>query len=77
MSSLERLGNRISVPLQPDEEGYIGRECPVESCLGYFKITPAPTSKGQLLAIAPIVVTAVIKIPFSHRSKSSTRNRSR
>ena len=40
MSNLERLGNRISVSLQPDEDGYIGRECPVETCLGYFKITP-------------------------------------
>lgn len=40
MSNLERLGSKISVPIQPDEEGYIGRECPVETCLGYFKITP-------------------------------------
>lgn len=40
MSNIERLGNQISVSIEPDEEGYIGRECPVESCLGYFKITP-------------------------------------
>ncbi len=46
MSNLKRLGNRISVPLQPDEEGYIGRECPVESCLGYFKITPGTGLEG-------------------------------
>jgi hypothetical protein len=40
MSNVERLGNQISVPITADEEGYIGRECPVESCRGYFKITP-------------------------------------
>jgi hypothetical protein len=40
MSNVERLGNRIIVPLSQDEDGYIGRECPVETCLGYFKITP-------------------------------------
>src|SRR5580704_1607129 len=46
MRNLERLGNRISVPIQPDEEGYIGRECPVETCVGYFKITPGTGLKG-------------------------------
>jgi hypothetical protein len=46
MSNLERLGNRISVAIDSDEEGYIGRECPVESCLGYFKITPGTGVKG-------------------------------
>jgi hypothetical protein len=40
MSNLERLGNHFSVPLDTDEDGYIGRECPVKTCLGYFKITP-------------------------------------
>src|SRR4051794_22042083 len=46
MSNLETLGNRISVPIQPDQEGYIGRECPLETCLGYFKITPGTGAKG-------------------------------
>ena len=46
MSNVERLGNQISVPITPDEEGYIGRECPVESCLGYFKITLGTGVKG-------------------------------
>ncbi|MCK1513068.1 hypothetical protein IVB22_10880 [Bradyrhizobium sp. 190] len=40
MSHVERLGNQFSIPLEPDEDGYIGRECPVDSCLGYFKIKP-------------------------------------
>lgn len=46
MSNVERLGNQISIPLSPDEEGYIGRECPVKTCLGYFKITPGTGVKG-------------------------------
>ena len=40
MSNIERLGGQISVSLDEDEDGYIGRECPVETCLGYFKIKP-------------------------------------
>ncbi len=46
MSNLERLGNQFSIPISPDEEGYIGRECPVETCLDYFKITPGTGIKG-------------------------------
>ena len=45
-NNLRRLGSQISVPLSPDEEGYVGRECPVKSCLGYFKITPGTGVKG-------------------------------
>jgi hypothetical protein len=45
-SNLRRLGNEISVPIPRDEEGYIGRECPVETCLGYFKITLGTGVKG-------------------------------
>jgi len=39
MSNLRNLGNQMMVSLALDEGGYLGRECPVESCLGYFKIT--------------------------------------
>lgn len=46
MSHVERIGNRISVPLQPDEQGYIGRECPNKKCLGYFKVKPGTGVKG-------------------------------
>ena len=34
------LGNSISVTIPRDEEGYLGRECPNQECLGYFKVTP-------------------------------------
>ncbi len=46
MSNLEKLPNQFSVPITPDEEGYVGRECPVETCLGYFKVTPGTGLKG-------------------------------
>jgi hypothetical protein len=46
MSNVERLGNRISVPIGSDEEGYTGRECPEETCLGYFKITYGTGLRG-------------------------------
>ena len=37
---LERLGRmkEISVPIEPDTEGYLDKECPSESCLFLFKI---------------------------------------
>ena len=37
----------VSVPIEADEGGFIGRECPEESCLGYFKITPGTGLKGE------------------------------
>jgi hypothetical protein len=46
MSNLRNLGEQIMVPITPDEGGYIGRECPVEECLGYFKITFGTGVKG-------------------------------
>jgi hypothetical protein len=39
MNNLRRLGDQLSISIQPDEDGYLGRECPVEACMGYFKIT--------------------------------------
>src|SRR5258708_2321580 len=39
-SNLERLGPHFSIPIDPDDDGYVGKECPGEECQGYFKITP-------------------------------------
>jgi hypothetical protein len=36
----------VAVSIEKDEEGYMGRECPVETCLGYFKITPGTGLTG-------------------------------
>jgi len=46
MNNLANLGNRINVPIHPDKDGYLGRECPVRECLGYFKLTPGTGVKG-------------------------------
>jgi hypothetical protein len=43
---LENLPNRFNVPIRPDKDGYLGRECPAKSCRGYFKITPGTGVKG-------------------------------
>ncbi len=45
MSHLSRIGNRISISLQADADGYTGRECP--KCEGYFKITTGTGLKGE------------------------------
>jgi hypothetical protein len=41
------LPTRINVSLPTDENGYLGRECPVETCEGYFKIKPGTGLKGK------------------------------
>ncbi len=45
-SNLDNLGTQFSIPITADDDGYLGRECPVEVCLGYFKITPGTGVKG-------------------------------
>ena len=29
---------RLSIPIKPDEEGMLGRQCPVITCTDYFKV---------------------------------------
>ena len=48
---LENLPNRFKVPIRPDKGGYLGRECPVKTCKGYFKITPGPFHPDLLLLV--------------------------
>jgi len=45
-SGLRNLGNHVSVPIRPDEDGYLGRECPNPECEEYFKITPGTGITG-------------------------------
>ena len=74
---LDRLGKQLSIPINADEDGYLGRECPVEECLGYFKITPGTGIKGQRPATARTAAIAATAIPSSLRSRSNTASRSR
>ena len=46
LDALRNLGNRISVPIRADEDGYLGRECPNPGCEDYFKITPGTGIQG-------------------------------
>ena len=48
MRHLENLPNRFSISIKPDKDGYLGRECPVKTCKGYFKITPGTGLKGRI-----------------------------
>lgn len=52
-SNLDSLGTQFSIPITADEEGYMGRECPVPECLGYFKITPGTGVKGPAPCYCP------------------------
>lgn len=45
MNHLRRLGDSILVPIQPDQDGLTGRECP--NCEGYFKIEFGTGLKGK------------------------------
>jgi hypothetical protein len=49
MRHLDRLGSQFSISIPPDDEGLIGRECPVVTCEGYFKIQPGTGLKGENL----------------------------
>jgi hypothetical protein len=51
--NLDGMGDQIQVPIKPDENGYVGRECPVESCLGYFKVTFGTALKGPVPCHCP------------------------
>src|ERR1035437_4150073 len=46
-SNIENLGNQISVNIPKDKEGFLGRECPQDNCLGYFKIKPGTGIVGK------------------------------
>lgn len=39
----------FSIPMSTDEDGFFGRECPNEQCLGYFKIKPGTGLQGENL----------------------------
>lgn len=44
--NLKRLGNRISIAIPKDDDGYLGRECPEAECESYFKIRPGTGLTG-------------------------------
>lgn len=53
MNHLQNLGNQLKVPIRPDKDGYVGRQCPIKECLGYFKITLGTGVKGPAPCVCP------------------------
>ncbi len=51
--NLDNLGKQFSIPITPDNDGYLGRECPAQDCLGYFKITPGTGVTGPAPCYCP------------------------
>ena len=52
LSNLDNInGKSYSIPLPTDENGMLGRECPDENCLGYFKIMPGTSIKDDDLQL--------------------------
>ncbi len=49
MRHLDNLGSQFSISIPPDEDGLIGRECPVPECESYFKIQLGTGLKGENL----------------------------
>ncbi len=49
MRHLDNLGSQFSISIPHDEDGLIGRECPVPECESYFKIQPGTGLKGENL----------------------------
>lgn len=49
MKHIKNLANEIKVALPSDEDGLIGRECPIHECEGYFKIQMGTGLKGENL----------------------------
>jgi hypothetical protein len=47
MDHLRRLGDKITIQIQADEDVFTGRECPKSDCEGYFKIEFGTGLKGE------------------------------
>ncbi len=40
MGEYGKPGNTFSIRIEPDEDGFVGKECPNPDCRGYFKAVP-------------------------------------
>lgn len=41
------IPDQVSIPIEEDEDGFTGRECPVKECEGYFKIEFGTGLQGE------------------------------
>lgn len=49
MTDFRRDGDKYSIPIPADDDGMTGRECPISTCLGYFKLQLGTGLKGENL----------------------------
>ncbi|MDX2252945.1 MAG: hypothetical protein NW202_11705 [Nitrospira sp.] len=49
MKHLDNLDPQFSISIPPDEDGFVGRECPVPECESYFKIQLGTGLNGENL----------------------------
>lgn len=47
MKHLSQLGTKFNITIPKDEDGLIGRECPLPECESYFKLQPGTGLKGE------------------------------
>lgn len=50
---LKRLGDHVPVSIPTDANGYVGRECPNDDCLGYFKVMDGTGMTGITTCVCP------------------------
>jgi hypothetical protein len=53
MNHLRRLRSQFSILNQTDPDGYLGRQCPISECRGYFKITLGTGVTGRAPSVCP------------------------
>jgi len=53
MDDFTKHGNKLSITINPDAEGFTGRECPVKECEGYFKIQSGTGIPGEVPCHCP------------------------
>jgi hypothetical protein len=62
----------LSISLPTDEDGLLGRECPVDTCSpGYFKVKPGTGLTGQALAYCPYCGNAAKPSGFASDAKAA------
>lgn len=53
MSGLHGKTRTFTIPFKPDENGFIGRQCPDQECHKYFKVKPGTGLTAQTVAYCP------------------------
>ena len=74
MGELDKLGSEFRISINPDESGFVGRECPNVSCHKYFKIRPGTGLTGPNLPCICPYCGHVAHRRFLHLNKLNMQN---